>query len=188
MKKWMIVSLLALTGCSTAPVLPPTAPNVPFKRLSIDAFYDSAVVPLPLSIEIPAEYVHAPDLPVPLTYSYWMRPADVQQAAQGSLPADNGYVYGKVSLDVAYDAARDSFGDEDLEAQLAAAGARLSGKKRHKVARYPTLVMQITASNGNVVCAMYIATLVSTNVLYIAYRPAGNNAALCGRFLTSLQG
>lgn len=187
MKRIVAALLFVLGGCSTVPQAPGPSAEQSFQRVELREFFADKVVPLPLSMEIPAEYRYAPGLPVPLDYAYWMRASDVQAAKQGNLPAGNGFIYGKISLDVGYDAQRDSFGEESLASELGAAGMQLRNKKRHRVGAFPVLDMEIVAPGGKLVCARYIATLVSTNVLYIAYRPAGNDSGLCQRFHASLQ-
>jgi hypothetical protein len=187
MKRIFALSLLVLAGCSTAPQTSVSSAQSSFQRVELREFFAEKVIPLPLSMEIPGEYAYARDLPVPLDYAYWMRASDVQAARQGTLPAGNGFIYGKISLDVGYDVARDSFGEESLESEMSAAGMQLHKKKRHRVGAFPVLDLEIVAPGGTRVCARYIATLVSTNVLYIAYRPAGNDSSLCQRFHESLQ-
>src|SRR4051812_12938098 len=75
-----------------------------FKRVSFDEFFAGEVVSIPLTLEIPAQYVRAKGLKVQPTYSYWMRPDEVASAAKTTnLPAKSGYIYGKLSLNEAFD-------------------------------------------------------------------------------------
>lgn len=188
MKELIVFGLAfsVLSGCANMPESAVSKTAV-FKRVPLDQFYAGKISTMPLSIELPSEYDYADQLKVPVTYAYWMRRQDMGRAAQGSLPSGNGYIYGKVSLDVGYDAATESFGEENIEAQLKQAGIEILNKKRYEVAGYPALNMEIRAPNGSLVCAMYVATLVSSNTLYIGYRPAGNDRAQCARFHGSLQ-
>lgn len=78
------------------------AVEVEMKTVSIDEFFAGQLQPLPLKLDIPKVYVHAKDLEVDESYTYWMLPQAIKPAADtGDLPS-TGYVWGKISLDVGY--------------------------------------------------------------------------------------
>jgi hypothetical protein len=143
-----------------------------------DEFFAGQVAHLPLSLEIPAQYVFAKGLRVPFSYTYWMQQSEIAVAAKSQdLPTKTGYIYGKISLDVGYDRLSDRFtGEDGMQTKLNQSGLDLLEMKRVTVGIYPILsVVSRARSTGNIVCAMYVGTLIDTNVLYIAYRPPENN-------------
>lgn len=164
-----------------------------FQRVTFDAFFAGQVASLPLSLEIPAEYVPAKGLQVPPTYSYWMRPEEVAKVAKSqNLPAKTGYIYGKLSTNEAFDRKEEKFTlEKSLEAELAQADMKLIEKKRFEVSGFPILAYIVKAKNGNVVCSLFVATMIDTNVLYFGYRPPNNDLLLAqktwGRILGSIQ-
>jgi hypothetical protein len=148
-----------------------------FTRVSFDEFFAGQVVSLPLSLEIPAQYVHAHGLKIPPTYSYWMKETEVAAAAKTQdLPAKTGYIYGKLSTNEAFDRQKGKFTSEnEIEAQIGQASMELIEKKRIEVRGFPMFSYIVRANNGNVVCSLFVATLVDTNVLYFGYRPPNND-------------
>lgn len=90
-----------------------------YKRLSFDQFFDGQLEPIKLSLEIPAQYVHAEGLGVPDdSYSYWMEGREVAGVKETmALPSKTGYIYGKLSMEVGFDQKTNRFtNEEDLEA------------------------------------------------------------------------
>ena len=179
MKTKSLLSLAALLllqcSCETAP----TTSSHEFKRLSFDEFFARQVVSLPLSLEIPVQYVHAQGLAAPATYSYWMQANEVAAAAKSQdLPSKTGYIYGKLSLDVGFDRTSGRFTIEPgFEAQAAQNGMEIIEHKRFQAVGRPVLAYMLRAKNGNLVCSMYIATGIDSNAVYIAYRPPMNDVA-----------
>lgn len=151
-----------------------------FKRVTFDEFFAKQVVSLPLSLEIPAQYVHAEGLVVPPTYSYWMKANEVKAAAKSQdLPAKTGYIYGKLSPNEGFDQKTGKFTSEDqAEAQAAQMGMELIGKQRIEVNGFPAFSYIVRVKNGAVVCSLFVATLVESNVLFISYRPPNNDLRL----------
>ncbi|MDO8311590.1 MAG: hypothetical protein Q7T25_06595 [Sideroxyarcus sp.] len=97
---------------------------IPAKRVSFDDFmYQSLSVSIPLTLLVPAEYELA-KLDAPVSYSYWMTPDSAKATEQThDLPKSTGYMYGKLSLSVGYDATSDSFpGMENFKADAEAQG------------------------------------------------------------------
>lgn len=155
----------------------PAAGLKDFKRVSFDNFFAGQVVSVPLSLEIPSQYVHAEGLEVPPTYSYWMRKEEVALAAKSeNLPTKTGYLYGKVSTDEGFDQKKGKFTSEDrAEAQLAEGGMKLIEKQRIVVHGFPAFSYIVRAKDGTIVCSLFVATLMNTNVLYFGYRPPNND-------------
>ncbi len=149
-----------------------------YKKVSFDEFFAGSVSSIPLSIEIPSQYVYAaPVSDRVTTYSYWMRVDEVAGVAKSKdLPAKTGYIYGKLSPNEAYDRERGKFMSEDqVEAQLAQAGVELIERKRFEAKGYPVFAYIVRAKNGTVVCSLFVGTLIDTNVLYFGYRPPKND-------------
>ncbi len=152
-------------------------PSKDFKKISLDEFFAGQVVSIPLSLEIPIQYVHAAGLKAPPTYSYWMKEDEVASAAKTQdLPAKTGYIYGKLSLNEGFDRTNGKFTSEDqAEVQLAQAGMKLIEKKRAEVRGFPMFSYIFQAKDGTVVCSLFVATLIDSNVLYFGYRPPNND-------------
>ena len=145
--------------------------------MTLTEFFAGGIEGIPLSIEIPTQYVHAKGLDVAPHYSYWMRPEDVKAAVETQdLPKKNGYVYGKVSLDMAYDAGKGKFSNEDkFKPEMKKAGFTFLELNRRKVNGYPILSFMAKDKKGHLVNAMYVAALVDTNVICIAYQSPEND-------------
>lgn len=159
-------------------VTPAAAPQS-YQRVTLDRFFAGQTASMPLSLEIPAAYVHAEGLEIPDTYSYWMQEQDVAAVVKTQdLPARSGYIYGKVSLDVGFDKTTGKFTSEDkFEADMAEAGMKVMEKKRFDVKGYPVLASILKAKDGTIVCSMYLGMLIETNALYFGYIPPRNNLA-----------
>ncbi len=180
----VIIALLALGFAAQS-----GADTPEFEIVRLDAFMQNQLEgEFSLPIPVPAEYEPASLEETQLTYSYWMRPSDVDSVNQtGDLPSDNGYIYGKISLNVGYDQASDTFiGVEDAMA-VAQAKQYLSGLKmsRMDACGYPILLLQAKMKAGNKrVYAAYIGVNISTNVVYIALRPKANEKKIGKRFFS----
>lgn len=150
------------------------------KPIAFDTFmHGTFSVSVPLKVAVPSNYRHADLAEIESTYSYWMAPDGAIRAKRsGDLPAA-GYLYGKVSMDVAYDAERDIFvdGDErDIRQQLANEGVIAVEQTRAR--GHTLLFLEVTPEpNARKVYAVYIALNRATNAVYLAYRPPVGDAA-----------
>ena len=171
----ILLSVVIAIQAYSAPQSPASAQT--YKKLTLAEFFAGEIEAIPLSIEIPSQYVHAEGLDVEATYSYWMRTEDVAAAVKTQdLPKKNGYIYGKVSLDMAYDADKGKFANEaKFEAEMKKAGFKFLELKRQKINGHPILSFMAKDKKGHLVNAMYVATLVDTNVIYIAYQSPEND-------------
>lgn len=150
------------------------------KPIAFDTFMHGALsVSVPLKVAVPSNYRHADIAEIDSTYSYWMAPDGAKRAKRsGDLPAA-GYLYGKVSMDVAYDAERDLFVDgdgRDIRQQLAAEGAIAADQMR--IRGHTLLFLEVVPEpNARKVYAVYLALNRATNAAYLAYRPPVGDAA-----------
>ncbi|MBI5767178.1 MAG: hypothetical protein HZA93_05235 [Verrucomicrobia bacterium] len=169
----LFTAIVLFGGCETAS----TKSSPEYRRVTFDEFFAKQVVSLPLSFEIPAQYVHATGLTVPSTYSYWMKRDEIAKAARTQdLPGKTGFVYGKLSLDVGFDQTRGRFTiEDDFESKAAQSGLEILSRRKLEIKGHAILDYMTRARNGNIVCSLYIATRIETNALYIAYRPPGND-------------
>lgn len=93
-----------------------------------------------------------------------------------NLPAKTGYIYGKLSLNEGFDREKKKFMSEDqLDAEVARAGMKLIEKKRFEVKGFPAFSYIVRTKDGKVVCSLFLATLIDTNVLHFGYRPPNND-------------
>ncbi len=162
---------------TTKPAPTPADAAVTYQRVDITKFFGGQVAALPLSLEIPSSYVHAAEIKAPATYAYWMQNKDVAEATRtGTAQAKSGYLYGKISLDEAFDINTGKFSSEDsFETDMAEGGLKVIQKKRFDVSGYPVLSAILQAQDGTIVCSLFLGTLIDTNVLYFGYRPPMNS-------------
>jgi hypothetical protein len=181
----MLASMLAffLAGCATTPVAhsPSDTHDISFKRVSLDEFMNNKLsVSIPITLSIPASYIHA-DIEAPLTYSYWMPKDKVAKAKENQdLPADTGWIYGNISLSVGYDQTTcEFFGDDghSLNQVLSASGYRVLVGERIVVNGHPVLFLYVEEKKtGKRFYTLYIAMMLETNNIFIAYRPPLDDA------------
>lgn len=152
------------------------AAEIELKTVSVDEFFAGQLKPLPLKLDIPKEYVHAKDLKVDESYTYWMLPQAIKPAADtGDLPS-TGYLWGKISLDVGYLAEQKKFSHEDgLKAELAAGGHELVAQKRRDAGGYAVIasIVNYKLEDGSrrLIYSAYIATRIETNCIFLSYSP-----------------
>jgi hypothetical protein len=148
-----------------------------FKRVTFDEFFAGQVASIPLSLDIPAQYVHAQGLKIPFSYSYWMRSEEVAAAAKSQdLPKKTGYIYGKLTPNEGFDKKHGKFTSEDqVESQMAQAGMKLIEKKRFDANGFPVFSYLMQGKDGTIVGSAFVATMIDTNVLYFGYRPPNND-------------
>lgn len=121
MKKWILAMALAASICG--PAWAQSCGNG--RTMSLATFmrteFSSEV---PLQVYVPEEYEHVDVEGQRPTYSYWMRPGMEANAANGGrLPIETGYMYGKLSSSVGFDAEAKTFiGIDDAEAAMKAIG------------------------------------------------------------------
>lgn len=150
------------------------------KPIAFDTFMHGVLsVSVPLKVTVPSNYRHADLAEIESTYSYWMAPDGAKRAKRsGDLPAA-GYLYGKVSMDVAYDAERDLFVDgdgRDIRQQLAGEGA--VAVEQARIRGHTLLFLEVAPEpNARKVYAVYLALNRGTNAVYLAYRPPIGDAA-----------
>ena len=185
--KKLVLSALLLSPLAFAVHAGQPAPSqTQFQPIALDEFMQGQLegrhdIPIP----VPRGYA-ALENEDPLFYSYWMRPEDMPQALSTSdLPGANGYMYGKISEDVAYDAATDTFvgiEDEAGVASMMTAGFKLS-LSRYAYRETPVLVFDGVSSQKLRICGAYIVLDNAGNLAYVAYRPAANAKRLCSQFV-----
>lgn len=150
--------------------------------IAFDAFMVDAVsVDAALTLRVPEGFRHAALGEEHEGYAYWMR-SDAARRARGSgeLPVDSGYMYGKVSMDVGYDRERDVFiGAEDLRSTLEDAGFEVLDIERTARNGHALLFLRVVQREGRKpIYALYAATGRDTTVVYLAWRPPGNDSRI----------
>jgi hypothetical protein len=136
---------------------------------------------IPLEVPVPKGYEPAPFGSEALAYSYWMLPKEVANARRSKdLPVRTGYMYGKLSLDVGYDARKDVFlGVEDARETFLAHGMSDLHLERAKVGRHALLFMDVVLTKvDRKIYSVYIALNAATNAAYLTYVPPKNDRAL----------
>jgi hypothetical protein len=136
---------------------------------------------VPLDVPVPKGYEPAPFGSEALAYSYWMLPKEASKARRShDLPVRTGYMYGKLSLDVGYDARNDVFlGVEDAKEAFGAQGMSDLHLERAKAGNHAILFMDVVLTKvDRKIYSMYIALNVATNAAYLTYVPPKNDRAL----------
>lgn len=153
---------------------------VALKRVSFYEFMQHKItVKIPLSIPVPREYEPAKIKKSQFLDSYWMRPADAEQAnLTDDVPKANGFMFAFPSSNVGYDSRKGIFSpaeEPEVVAQTKAKGWEVS-EERVRAGRYPALLMKTReVTSGTLVYAMYIGLNDDTATVYISYRPPGNS-------------
>jgi hypothetical protein len=154
--------------------------SVKFKTVPLDEFMQNQLaIKLPIPIPVVEAY-QASKLPgSPVGYSYWMRPEDVEAVkTSGDLPSEHGYMYGKITQSVGYDKSKDMFiGVEDPQS-LAKAKSYFPTLmlERYQLDGHAILLVKMASADAKKIAyALYIATNLDTNVIYIALRPPRNS-------------
>ena len=181
MKPACVAGLIALSTAGAAFAAGPIPGCVANRIVPFDTFMQGQLVSVPLSIPVPKAYepVTAEEM-MHLTYSYWMPRKEVKQSLKShKLPEQTGYMYGKLSLNVAYEPELDSFSIHDEE--FAASGQRVLGKEQISVNGHSLLFMEVAVKVQNVerkVWMLYIAMNIDTNAAYFTYVPPRHDEAL----------
>lgn len=182
-----LLQMLAIALVSMHAVAADARDPVEYRIVALDAFMqEPALRDIPFGVPVPVEYEAVALDDAPVSYVYWMRESDAPRARKtGDLPGKAGHMYGKVSLDVGYDKEEDLFlGAEEAES-LARAHEIFTDLKieRFDHPSYPALVFSATIGESNRrVYAVYVATGIGSNTVYIALRPKGNKREV-GEFL-----
>lgn len=161
-----------------------------FKTVQLDEFMQYQLsIKLPVPIPVVETYQVSKLSGAPVGYSYWMRPEDVEAVkTSGDLPAEHGYMYGKVTQSVGYDKSEDIFiGVEDPQS-LAKAKSFFPTLtlERYQFDGHAILLVKMASVDAKKIAyAIYIATNLDTNVVYVALRPARNSEEAGDAFFES---
>lgn len=165
--------------------------SLQLKTVSLTAFMrDELAAPIALPIPVPSDYEPASTPNAPIGHSYWMRPKDAKKATStGNLPSKNGYMYGKISLDVGYDKDSDIFVGIEDPGSISRAKSSFSSLaiERCRFEDHPVLLLKAEIS-GKLVYAAYVATGIDTNTVYLAIRPEKNSRAVGDQIFNALKG
>ena len=143
------------------------------RPVPFDTFMNGSLsVSIPLTLLVPAGYRFTP-ADAPETYSFWMTPDSAAAFRKAKdLPVLKGFMYGKVSLDVAYDSRTGVFvGAEDQEAAAAQAGMDVSFQKASSHGHALLFIEGTERKTQRKLYALYVALNVATNTVYIVYMP-----------------
>lgn len=158
-----------------------SASAVEMKTVQVDDFFAGQLQPLPLKWKIPAAYVFAKGLEVDETYSYWMLPEEVKPAiVSKDLPANTGYVWGKLSIDVGYFKEEKKFSHEDdYKQQMEEKGWKFITEKKRDVSGFALIASTFAynpddAATRRLIFSAYIATNIDTNCIFLAYSAPKN--------------
>ena len=157
------------------------ATNSPgFKNLPLHDFMQGKLEGrYPLVVPVPVEYEAVLLEQASFSYAHWMRSEDAQTANEtGELPAENGFSYGTISLGVGYDQEEDIFvGIEDpqFSKQIKQHLDDVLVERRWACDHALLLLKGTMKTNGAHIYSLYFATNISTNTVYVVFRPANNN-------------
>jgi hypothetical protein len=184
-------------------VMLPTAQELSLKRIKLDDFMAGRIVrKFPFEVEIPEDYTLWED-PIDPTNVIWL-PSEYFDAfvATEEVPSEAGFFRGRISMNIGYDAATDSFMcgidvscEESLVEQYESEGFTVTNFERHTIDGFPILIVEVDPPQGmfdrNVKIYMaYIGTLIATNTILINYLPADGVEAegevVWNRFKTTL--
>ncbi len=149
--------------------------SVKLKHVSLDEFMSGDLaVSIPLQLSVPVQYDHVELPSVGSSYHYWMLKSEASRAnATGDLPGNSGYMYAEISENAVYRSEKDVFrGLEDMTAdEKAEFSAALTDVRmeRCKTGKFPVLLLTvIDKKTGYRIHNMFVATLIDTNVVFIA--------------------
>ena len=145
------------------------------KHVSLDEFMSGDLaVSIPLQLSVPVQYDHVELPSAGTSYHYWMLKSEATHAdATGDLPGDSGYMYAKISENAVYRSEKGVFrGLEDMTADEQAEFSAVFSDvhmERCKAGKFPALLLTLTdKKTGYRIHNMYVATLIDTNVVFIA--------------------
>lgn len=174
----LIAVLLAVPCLSVA--ADPAPSCVAFRAVPFDTFMrNNFTVSVPVEIPVPLGYEPADFGSEMMGYSYWMLPKEMAKAKKShNLPAKTGYLYGKLSLDVGYDAQRDIFPGVDPTALPPGAFSNLR-LYRATVGGHALLFYEITIDKlDRKVYSLYVALNRGNQTAYLTYVPPNNDKRL----------
>ena len=175
----MMLSLLSVAACGQTPAPEQLQACGNGRTMRLDVFMQREFpFDVPLNVYVPEEYEHVKIKGQRATYSYWMRPGAEKQAEETNhLPAETGYLYGKMSTTVGYDIPSDTFiGMEDAEAEAKAMG--LSKVKVEKVDSHGHALLFIHGFQEETkhwIYSVYIAMNSDTVVFFVSYTAPKND-------------
>lgn len=184
MKTFILSAMLILAGlfmvaCDKTANKTNGNPNL--KIVTVSEFMNNSLSKkIPVQFKIPEHYDYA-DVGSPITYSYWMPKNKIQLVkTTRNMPVDTGYMYGKVSLSIAYDKTTRKFiGVEKLKQHAQAGGFSNVKFTRVEVGGYPVLFIEMKQKKtGKQLYSLYLGMQLATNTLYITYRPPANKPAV----------
>lgn len=176
-----IYKLLVLAGFSAGACVAaePVPGCVASRIVPFDTFMQGQLKSVPLSVPVPKNYVAVTaEEMTRLTYSYWMPKKEIKKAlASHKLPANTGYMYGKLSLNAGYLPETDHF--TVLDDDAAAAGMTILSQEQFSVGGHSVLLMEVKIDKlERKVWSLWIAMNVDTNAAYFTFVPPNNDTAL----------
>lgn len=173
MKPLRVLGLLVLSTAGIAFAAEPIPGCVASRVVSFDTFMQGQLKSVPISVPVPTAYepVTAEEMRR-LTYSYWMPAKERKKALKTQkLPDGTGYMYGKLSLNVAYLPQSDRFSIEDDDSGT----VKLLDEERVSVNGHTVLFRVMSLPVQGVerkVWLFYVALNIDTNAAYFTYVPA----------------
>jgi hypothetical protein len=179
MKLSRLFGLVLLSSAAGAFAAEPVPGCVASRVVPFDTFMQGQLASVPISVPVPKAYeaVTAKEMKQ-LTYSYWMAPKEVKKSLKAhQLPVDTGYMYGKLSLNVAYLRESDRFSplDDDSGAM------KLLDEEQISVNGHTLLFRKVAVNVQQVerkVWMFYLAMNIDTNAAYFTFVPAKHDEAL----------
>ena len=168
---------LLLAACGAAPSRAPAAPVVPagYAQHSLKQLMgDNLCADIPVRLDLPQEFVLQD---VDADQHVWIDPADRERVLQKQLP-QHAFVMAKISMNFGYQRDKGWFADgggteKGFIAYLEQQGYTDVHVKTGVVRGYPVMMFESTLSNGTHTTIIYVATLISTNTVFIYYRNPG---------------
>lgn len=168
-----------LTLTPTPPPLPSSTASFGSKRVSIKEFIPNLSFDVPISLEIPKDFVLC-QFPDSFDTYFW-----ASQNCEGYFrPQNTSYFQAKLAPNVTYESQIDrfinvpnDFNDKDIMSFLESIGVKLNRIERKNIGEFPVLILELglpyedesEVVKTQLVNRVYIATLVDTNVLWIDY-------------------
>jgi hypothetical protein len=177
-RRVLFAALLAVSGLCTAQ--DPATLCVPSRAVPFDTFMrGNFTVSVPLQVPVPLGYELADFGSEAMGYTYWMLPREMAKAKKShELPVKTGYLYGKLSLDVGYDAARDIFPGVNTDSLPPGVFSNLR-LFRATAGGHALLFFEITLNKPDrKVYALYVALNRENQVAYLTYVPPKNDKRL----------
>ena len=173
-------TLVATSTVTLTPIpspLPSSTASFGFKRVSVKEFIPNLSLDVPISFEVPKDFVPCSDY---FDTYFWS-----SQKCEGPFrPQNTSYFQAKLAPNVTYDSQIDKFihtpndfNDSDMMFLLESTGAKLTRIERKNIGEFPVLILELKLpyaeepgeTRMQMVNRAYIATLIDTNVLWIDY-------------------